>query len=151
MKLSLAVSHSFYVFPRLRNRNLSHIPVRRERRIKGDGFLGSSDRKAPAGKCGIRNVGERGASAAEQKFDSGGSSGRTSVRGLAVRFGPASWASLVIEFCRQGGFYRLAEKFVSCCMFLLAGEGLSFAGEVPLSRCVFKRSICRGIFRLEQN
>ena len=30
LKLFLAVSHSFYVFPGLRNRNLSHIPVRRE-------------------------------------------------------------------------------------------------------------------------
>ena len=30
LKLSLAVSHSFYVFPGLRNRNQSHIPARRE-------------------------------------------------------------------------------------------------------------------------
>ena len=30
MKLSLATFHSFYVFPRLRNWNLSHIPARRE-------------------------------------------------------------------------------------------------------------------------
>ena len=39
LKLSLAVSHSFYVFPRLRNRNPSHIPARRENVLNHtDGF-----------------------------------------------------------------------------------------------------------------
>ena len=42
------------------------------RRCDGAGFLGSSDRKVPAGKCGIRKVGERGASVAKQEFLSDG-------------------------------------------------------------------------------
>ena len=53
------------------------------------------------------------------------------VEGPADFRDPASWASLVIEFCQLGGIYRLPEKFPS--------------------RCVFKRCICRGTFRLEQN
>ncbi|HIX47719.1 MAG TPA: hypothetical protein H9981_01665, partial [Candidatus Mediterraneibacter caccavium] len=36
---------------------------------------------------------------------------QTSGSGLAVRFGAASWASLVIEFCLLGEFYLLAESF----------------------------------------
>ena len=31
------------------------------------------------------------------------------------------------------GIYRLAEKFVFCCIFLPAGVGLSFAGNIPFS------------------
>ena len=34
---------------------------------KGNGFLGLSDRKVPAGKCTIRKLDERGASMAEQE------------------------------------------------------------------------------------
>ena len=80
-----------------------HIPVLRERRIKGDGFLHTSGRKVPAGKCRIRKAGERGASAEKQKFNLSGSSGWISGRGLAVRFGSASFASLlVISFCWLG-------------------------------------------------
>ena len=110
-----------------------HIPVRRERRIKGDGFLRASGRKVPAGKCRISKRGERGASAAKQKLKPSGSSDWISGRGLAVRFGPASWSSLVIEFCQQSGFYRLPKKFLQRCVFLSAGEGFSFVGEVPFS------------------
>ena len=36
-------------------------------------------------------------------------------------------------------------------MFLPDGEWLLFVEEVPLSYYVFKRCICRGTFRLEQN
>ena len=58
--------------------------------------------------------------------------------------------SLVIEFCQQGEFYRLAEKFVFCCIFLPAGVGLSFAGNVPFS-LRFETLHLSGGFRLEQN
>ena len=121
-----------------------HIPVRRERRIKGAVFCAHPVGRSPQANAGFRKLDERGASVAKQKFKLSGSSVWTSGRGLAVRFGPASWASLVIEFCQQGGFYRLAEKFVSCCMFLPDGEGLLFVEEVPLSHYVFKCCICRG-------
>ena len=74
---------------------------------------------------------------------------RTSGRGLAVRFGPASWASLVIEFCRQGGFYLLAERFPSVVCFCRLGMDYLLPEKFP-SLCVFKRCICRGVFRLEE-
>src|SRR5699024_8480268 len=42
LELSLAVSHSFYVFPGLRNRNPSHIPVRRENVLQQTGGFRTS-------------------------------------------------------------------------------------------------------------
>ena len=81
-------------------------------------------------------MGERGASAAKQKLKPSGSSDWTSERGVAVRFGSASFASLVISFCWQKEVYLLAESFpcsMLVCVFLPAGEGFSFAGRVPLS------------------
>ena len=110
-----------------------HIPVRRERRIKGVVFCAHPIGRSPQANAGFRNGGERGASAAKQKLKPSGSSDWISGRGLAVRFGPASWASLVIEFCQQSGFYRLPKKFLQRCVFLSAGEGFSFVGEVPFS------------------
>ncbi len=98
---------------------------------KGNGFLRASDRKVPAVKCRILKGGREGSFDGEKEIYTKWKVLRTSGRGLAVRFGPASWASLVIEFCQLGGIYRLPEKFPS--------------------RCVFKRCICRGTFRLEQN
>ena len=99
-----------------------HIPIRRERR-----------RRSPQANAGFRNGGERGASAAKQEFIPSVRYGWTSGRGLAVRFGPASWSALVIEFCQQSGFYRLPKKFLQRCVFLSAGEGFYFVGEVPFS------------------
>ena len=119
-----------------------HIPIRRERRIKGGTvFCAHPIGRSPQANAGFRKLGERGASAAKQKLKPSGSSDWISGRGLAVRFGPASWSSLVIEFCQQSGFYRLPKKFLQRCVFLLAGEGSLLPGELP-SRCVFKRCIC---------
>ena len=67
VKLSLAVSHSFDVFPGLRTRNQSNIPARRERRIKGSVFCAHPIGRSPAGKCRISKQGARGASAAKQE------------------------------------------------------------------------------------
>ena len=75
--------------------------------------------RSPQANAGFRKLDERGASVAKQEFFIGRKVTRTSGRGLAVRFGPASCASLVISFCRQEWFYLLAGKFVYCCMFLL--------------------------------
>ena len=101
-----------------------HIPVRRERRIKGDGFLRASGRKVPAVKCRILKGGREGSFDGEKEIYTKWKVLRTSGRGLAVRFGPASWASLVREFCQLGGIYLLPGKFPS--------------------RCVVKRCICWG-------
>ena len=125
-----------------------HIPVRRERCIKGVVFCVHPDGRSPQANAGFRNGDEGGASMAKQEFLSDGRckgsfSGetgsfsnrkepRTSGRGLAVRFGPASWSSLVICFCRLEGdvfWWSCSPR----CMFLLAGEGFSFVGEVPFS------------------
>ena len=73
----------------------------------------------------------------------------TSGSGLAVRFGPASWASLVIEFCQKGGFYFLAEKFPSVVCFCRLGMDYLLPEKFP-SLCVFKRCICRGPFGLSK-
>ena len=107
-----------------------HIPARRERRIKGAVFCAHPIGRFPQANAGFRNGGERGASAAKQKLKPSGSSDWTSGRGSAVRFGPASWSSLVIEFCQLREGYLLPEK-------------------LPF-HCVCKRCICRGSFRLEE-
>ena len=98
---------------------------------KGPVFCAYLIGRSPQANAGFRKVGERGASAAKQKLKPSGSSDWTSGRGLAVRFGSASFASLVISFC-------------------WLGKGFLWPGEFPF-RCVFKRCICRGTFRLEQN
>ena len=98
-----------------------HIPVRRERRIKGVVFCAHPIGRSPQANAGFRKLGERGASAAKQKLKPSGSSDWTSGRGLAVRFGPASWASLVIEFCLLGGVYLLTESFSP--LYVFAGWG----------------------------
>ena len=101
---------------------------------KGTVFCAHPIGRSPQTNAGFQKVGERGASTAKQKLKPSGSSDWISGRGLAVRFGPASWSSLVIEFCQQGEFYRLAEKFVSCCMFLpVGGRGIFFRRSPPLS------------------
>ena len=109
--------------------------------ICGGAFLVNITSENRRFDAGFRNGGERGASAAKQKLKPSGSSDWISGRGLAVRFGPASWSALVIEFCQQSGFYRLPKKFLQRCVFLLVGEGSPLPGELP-SRCVFKRCIC---------
>ena len=91
---------------------------------KGTVFCAHPIGRSPQATAGFRNGGERGASAAKEKLKPSGSSDWTSGRGSAVRFGPASWSSLVIEFCQLR-------------------EGYLLPGELP-SRCVFKRCICWG-------
>ena len=106
--------------------------------------------RSPQANAGFRKLDERGTSVAKQEFFIGRKVTRTSGRGLAVRFGPASRASLVISFCWQEGFYLFAENFVSCCVFLLDGEGGLFCRESSPFCYVCKRCICRGTFRFEQ-
>ena len=100
---------------------------------KGPVFCAHPIGRSPQANAGFQKVGERGASAAKQKLKPSGSSDWTSGRGLAVRFGPASWSSLVIEFCQQSGFYRLPKKFLWRCVFLPAGRRFFFAGRAPFS------------------
>ena len=109
-----------------------HIPVRRERRIKGVVFCAHPIGRSPQANAGFQKVGERGASAAKQKLKPSGSSDWISGRGLAVRFGPASWSSLVIEFCQQSGFYRLPKKFLSALCVSVGWEGVLFCRESSL-------------------
>ena len=85
---------------------------------KGTVFCAHPIGRSPQANAGFRNGGERGASAAKQKLKPSGSSDWTSGRGLAVRFGPASWSSLVISFWWMG-------------------EGGSFGGKVRLLLYVF--------------
>ena len=89
---------------------------------KGTVFCAHPIGRSPQANAGFQKVGERGASAAKQKLKPSGSSDWISGRGLAVRFGPASWASLVIEFCLLGGFYLLAESFSP--LYVFAGWGV---------------------------
>ena len=122
----------FYVFPADYSKSPSPYPrPPRKAHQRGAVFCAHPSGRSPQANAGFQKVGERGASAAKQKLKPSGSSDWISGRGSAVRFGPASWASLVIEFCQQGEFYRLAEKFVSCCMLLPDGKRASFAGEAP--------------------
>ena len=72
---------------------------------KGTGFLRASDRKVPTGKCRISKGGREGSFSGEPESFAKRKVPRTSGRGVAVRFGPASWASLVISFCWQEWFY----------------------------------------------
>ena len=88
---------------------------------KGTVFCAHPIGRSPQTNAGFRKVGERGASAAKEKFKLSGSSVWTSGRGLAVRFGAASRASLVIEFCLLGGCYLLAESFFP--LYVFAGWG----------------------------
>ena len=87
--------------------------------------------RSPQSNAGFRKLDERGASAAKQKLKPSGSSDWISGRGLAVRFGPASWASLVIEFCQQSGFYRLPKKFLSVVCFCRLGRGSLLSEKLP--------------------
>ncbi len=88
---------------------------------KGDGFLRASDRKVPAVKCRISKRGREGSFCGKTGIFIGQKMTRTSGRGSAVRFGPASWASLVIEFCLLGGVYLLTESFSP--LYVFAGWG----------------------------
>ena len=103
---------------------------------KGTVFCAHPIGRSPQTNAGFRKVGERGASAAKEKFKLSGSSVWTSGRGLAVRFGAASRASLVIEFCLLGGFYLLAESFSSLYVFCWLGMGRLLSKKFP-SLCVF--------------
>ena len=64
--------------------------------------------RSPQANAGFRKAGERGASAAKQEFIPSVRYGWTSGRGLAVRFGPASWSALVIEFSPSTAFVNAA-------------------------------------------
>ena len=68
--------------------------------------------RSPAGKCRISKGGSEGSFSGETGSFNKQKVPWTSERELAVRFDPASWGSLVIEFCQLGGFYRLTEKFL---------------------------------------
>ena len=99
---------------------------------KGTVFCAHPIGRSPQANAGFQKVGERGASAAKQKLKPSGSSDWISGRGLAVRFGPASWSSLVICFCRLEGdvfWWSCSPR----CMFLSAGKGFFFAGRAPFS------------------
>ena len=116
---------------------------------KGSVFCAHPIGRSPQANAGFQKAGERGASAAKQKLKPSGSSDWTSGRGLAVRFGPASWSSLVIEFCLLGGFYLLAESF--SLLYVFAGWGwVAFCRRSSPLSAFFKRCICRGTFRLEE-
>ena len=98
---------------------------------KGTVFCAHPIGRSPQANAGFQKVGERGASAAKQKLKPSGSSDWTSGRGLAVRFGPASWASLVICFCRLEGGCLLVELFPS--LYVSVGwEGVLFCRESSL-------------------
>ena len=94
---------------------------------KGPVFCAHPIGRSPQSNAGFRKLDERGASVAKQKFKLSGSSVWTSGRGLAVRFGAASCASLVIEFCRLGGFYLLADSFSP--LYVSAGWGGGFLSK----------------------
>ena len=115
---------------------------------KGTVFCAHPIGRSPQANAGFQKVGERGASAAKEKFKLSGSSvwtsGRglavrsgssvwTSGRGLAVRFGAASRASLVIEFCLLGGGYLLAESFSPLYVFAGWGWVAFYRRSSPLS------------------
>ncbi len=90
----------------------------------------------PQANAGFQKVGERGASAAKQKLKPSGSSDWTSGRGVAVRFGAASCASLVIEFCQQGGILSFGGEFFPIVCFCWLGMGRLLSKKFP-SLCVF--------------
>ena len=113
-----------------------HIPVRRERRIKGVVFCAHPIGRSPQANAGFQKVGERGASAAKQKLKPSGSSDWISGRGLAVRFGPASWSSLVIEFCQLREGFSFGGEFFPIVCFCWLGMGRLLSKKFP-SLCVF--------------
>ena len=117
---------------------------------KGTVFCAHPIRRSPQANAGFQKVGERGASAAKEKFKLSGSSVWTSGRGLAVRFGAASRASLVIEFCLLGGFYLLAESFSP--LYVFAGWGwVAFCRRSSPLSAFFNAAFVGGTFRLELN
>ena len=98
---------------------------------KGPVFCAHPIGRSPQSNAGFRKLDERGASVAKQKFKLSGSSVWTSGRGLAVRFGAASCASLVIEFCRLGGDFIFWRIVFPHCMFLPDGEGGFLSKKFP--------------------
>ena len=103
-----------------------------ERRKRGAVFCAHPIGRSPAGKCRISKGGGKGSFSGETGSFSNRKEPRTSGRGLAVRFGTASWASLVICFCRLEGdvfWWSCSPR----CMFLSAGKGFFFAGRAPFS------------------
>ena len=103
---------------------------------KGTVFCAHPIGRSPQANAGFQKVGERGASAAKEKFKLSGSSVWTSGRGLAVRFGAASCASLVIEFCQQGGILSFGGEFFPIVCFCWLGMGRLLSKKFP-SLCVF--------------
>ena len=90
-----------------------HIPVRRERCIKGDGFLRASDRKVPAGKCRILKGGREGGFDGEAEIKTK----RQFRLDFRERVSRSIWPS------KQG---------LSCYRILPARGILSFGGKVRL-------------------
>ena len=130
-----ATPHSFSLSSRLLQVTVAISPPAAKGASKGTVFCAHPIGRSPQANAGFRKVGERGASAAKQKFKLSGSSVWTSGRGLAVRFGSASCVSLVIEFCRLGGFYLLTDSFSP--LYVSAGwGGVAFCRRSsPLSLC----------------
>ena len=128
-----------------------HIPVRRERRIKGDGFLRASDRKVPRrqmqdfkrrvkGEIQRRN---RNFFQMEGDADSRERVSRSIWPSKLVLSGyrilPAKW---ILSFTEE----------VSPALCVSVGwGGVLFCRRSSLFVTFFKRCICRGTFRLEQN
>ena len=144
-----AASHSFKSFHQITPSHRRHIPVRRERCIKGERFSARIRSEGPRRQMQDLETGREGSFSGETVIFPKQEIPWTSGRGLAVRFGPASWASLVIEFCQKGGFYFLAEKFPSVVCFCRLGMDYLLPEKFP-SLCVFKRCILRGPFGLSK-
>ena len=118
---------------------------------KGDGFLRASDRKVPAGKCRISKRGMKGELQRRNKklYQSEGTAD------FRERVSRSIWPSKLGLSCDRilpaRGILSFGGK-VRLLLYVSAGWGGGlFSEKVPLSRCVFKRSICRGTFRPEQN
>ena len=97
---------------------------------KGNGFLRASDRKVPAGKCRIWKRGERGASAAKRYFPKTGNT--VDFREWVSR---SIWPSKLGLSCDrilpERGILFFGGEVSIRGMFLPAGDGLPFPGEVP--------------------
>ena len=118
---------------------------------KGTGFLRASDRKVPTGKCRISKGGREGSFSGEPESFAKRKVPRTSGRGGSRSI----WPSKLGLSCNK---FLLARVVLSLCMgedllvvcFLWLGQLYLLPGKFP-SRCVFKRCICWGTFRLELN
>ena len=109
-----AASHSFKSFHQITPSHRRHIPVRRERlHQRGTVFCSHPIGRSPQTNAGFRKLGEKGSLTANQKVFPTEKCRGLPGGGVAVRFGAASCASLVVCFCWQEQFYLLPGKFPS--------------------------------------